>query len=475
MSQYPAKSLCFAFSFFFLLLTSGCATYNQQISKYYSTVSSGDYEKANQELDKNKLLNKSRNKLLYFLEKGRVAHSLALYDTSNYYFNEADKFMEDAKTSTGDVLAGTFVNPMMQRYKGEDFERIMIHYYKALNYLYLGQTDEAIVEARRITLQNQQQSDKFNDKTNRYSKDAFSFMLQGLIYESASDMNNAFIAYRNAAEVYLNDKDQTYYGIKIPVQLQKDVLRTAAANGFTDEVGRFETLFKTKYKAENPSEGGSLIVFWENGMAPVKDQQDFFFSLTKGSAGYFFVDMNGNNIPFDTGVSFNASHLDAGDLNNFRVAFPKYTARPNYYVSACISSKNDSVFAEKAEDINELATATLRQRFVKEMSTALSRMAVKKAAQLAIRGKDSDSKKNKELREGIAAAIDLYSLFSEKADTRNWQTLPSSIYYARIPLQKGKNEVKIKLRDPNGSEETKTVSIEGNGRMLFYNYASLRQ
>ncbi|TQM51426.1 hypothetical protein BDE36_3204 [Arcticibacter tournemirensis] len=474
MVQAPAKYLCLVIFSALLLLTSSCTTYHEQIKNYYSSISEGDYAKANIELEKSKLLQKTRNRLLYLLEKGRTTHALAQYDTSNHYFNLADKYIEEVRTDAGDALAGTLVNPMMQKYKGEDFEKIMIHYYKALNYLYLGKSEEAIVEARRITLQNQQLNDKFNDKNNRYSKDPFSFMLQGLIYESAADINNAFIAYRNAAEAYLNSENQEYYGIKMPEQLKKDVLRTASQNGFNDEVGRFEKLLNMKYEVHKDAEGGSLVVFWENGLAPVKEQQDFFFSLTKGTSGFYFVDMNGNNIPFDSGVSFNADHLEAADLNNFRVAFPRYAPRPPLFKIATIQTKQDSVVAEKAEDINELAISTLKQRFVKEASLALSRMAVKKAAQMVIKGKDDDNKKNKELREGIAAAIDLYSLFSEKADTRNWQTLPSSIYYARIPLQKGKNDVKIFLRDAHGKEEIKNFSVEGTGKITFYNYASLK-
>ncbi len=474
MSLYPSKFSGIAVVSLLVFTLWGCSTYNQRIEAYYASVSGGDYAKANNELDKNKLLKKNRNQLLYMLEKGRVAHALALYDTSNYYFNLADKYIEEAHSDAGDVIAGTLINPMMQKYKGEDFEKIMIHYYKALNYLYLGQTDEAVVEARRITLQNQQQDDKFNGKDNRYSKDTFSLMMQGMIYESAGDINNAFIAFRNAAEAFLKNENREYYGVKMPEQLKKDVLRTAYQNGFTDELHRFESLFNLKYTPEKAPDGGALVFFWENGMAPVKEQQDFFFTLTKGATGFYFVNPNGETIPFDSAISFNADHFNAGDLNDFHVAFPKYAPRPPVYNSAMISNGKDSVFTEMAEDINGLAVLTLKQRFVKEMSLALSRMAVKKTAQMAIKGKDDGSKKNKELREGISAVIDLYSILSEKADTRNWQTLPSSIYYARIPLLKGKNELTIRLHDHYGKEDTKVISVEGTRKVIFYNYASLK-
>ncbi len=458
-----------------MLVLCSCSSYHKQISAYYAHLSEGNYAAANKDLDQNKLLKKSRNELLYLLEKGKTYYMLNQYDSSNVYFNKADAYMDEVRSGVGDVAIGTLVNPMMQKYKGEDFEKFMIHYYKALNYLYLNKTEDAIVEARRITLQEQQQNDKFNNKDNRYSKDAFSFMLQGLIYEAGNDMNNAFIAYRNAAEVYQKSPDKTHYGVSMPAQLQRDVIRTAYLNGFRNEVDRFERLFNIKYQPAKKPEGGELILFWENGLAPVKEQQDFFFSLLKDQAGFYFTDPGGQNrIPFYGNFGSNADNVKLSDLETFRVAFPKYVARPLFYSSAHILVNDSTIHLEKAEDINELAFATFKQRFVKEMATALSRLAVKKFAEYAVRGKKDDKKKDNNVRDGIATAIQLYSLFSEKADTRNWQTLPSAIYYGRIPLQKGKNEIKIKMKNKAGREETQTITVEGTGKLVFYNYASLK-
>ncbi|MGB4776103.1 MAG: hypothetical protein WBP45_13070, partial [Daejeonella sp.] len=397
---------------------------------------------------------------------------------SNYYFNEAEKYMEQVRSGVGDIAIGTLVNPMMQKYKGEDFEKFMIHYYKTLNYLHLKKTEDALVEARRITLQTQQQGDKFNEKNSRYSKDAFSLMLQGIIYEAGNDINNAFIAYRNAVEVYQNSPNGTYYGVSIPEQLKKDVIRTAYLNGFQGEFERFQKMFNTTYQPERTSKGGELIIFWENGLAPIKEEENLFFSLLKDQNGYYFTDPGGQNkIPFNGGgLGFETNTIKLQDLETFRIAFPKYVARPLFYTSASISLNNTTIQLEKSEDINELAFETLRQRFAKEIATALSRLAVKKIIQYGVEGKsyDSKKKKNKEVRGGLATAIQLYSLFSEQADTRNWQSLPSTIYYGRIPLQRGSNEIKLSITDKSGKEDIKTIKIEGNGELIFYNYSSSR-
>ncbi|MFX6949868.1 hypothetical protein ABTH81_22590, partial [Acinetobacter baumannii] len=80
---------------------------------------------------------------IYYMEQGKLCHLLGLYDSSNHFFNLADAFIETKRKSAGDVVAGGLFNPMTQSYMGEDFERFMIHYYKALNYLYLHEPDGA--------------------------------------------------------------------------------------------------------------------------------------------------------------------------------------------------------------------------------------------------------------------------------------------------------------------------------------------
>ncbi|WP_183565199.1 COG3014 family protein [Mucilaginibacter sp. SP1R1] len=457
-----------------MLFLLGCATYNDRIIPYYKSVSAGNYTEAEKQLDKNSLIQKPRNKLLFLMEKGRVSHLNGEYEKSNEYFNDADSMLEQGLTSVSDAAVGVLLNPMSQRYKGEDFEKFMIHYYKALNYLYLHKTEDAIVEARRITLQAQQQGDKFNNKDKRYSNDAFSLMLQGMLYESDNDINNAFISYRNAAEVYQASPDKTYYGTPMPLGLEQDVIRTALLNGFTTEADQFEKAFGITYQPQKPAEGGELIFFWENGLAPVKTQVDLFFSLIRNSDGnLFFTDAAGGLvIPFN--YSGDRDKVNTKSVESLRVAFPKYVAQTPYYSSAVITNNQNKIPLEKAEDINELAFKTLQQRALSEMGKTLSRLAVKKMAEYALRASAKSDGHTNSLLEGLGYGMQLYSLLSEKADTRNWQTLPASISYARIPLQKGENQITISMKNAQGADETKTIKVNGTGRLQFYNYSTLR-
>lgn len=458
-----------------MLFLSGCATYNEQVLPYYKNVRTGNYSEAEKQLNSNSLIQKPRNQLLFLMEKGRISHLNGEYEKSNQYFNGADSLLESGLTDVGDAAVGVLVNSMSQRYKGEDVEKFMIHYYKALNYIYLGKKEDAIVEARRITLQAQEQEDKFNNKTNRYSNDAFSLMLQGMLYESDGDINNAFIAYRNAVEVYQNSPDKTWYGTSIPLGLKQDVIRTAKLNGFTTEADQFENLFGIKYQPVTPSDGGELIFFWENGPAPVKTQVDMYFGLIRNSNGdLFFSDATGGwVIPFN--YTGDRRRVNTKSVESLRAAFPKYIPQNPYFTGATISVDSAIIALEKTEDVNEIAIKTLQQRILSEAGKVLSRLAVKKIAEYALReGAKSSNGQTNTLLEGIGYGVQLYSLLSEKADTRSWQSLPGSISYARIPLKKGENQIKLTLKTDRGTDEVKTIKINGDGKLKFYNYASLR-
>ncbi|MFN4314618.1 MAG: COG3014 family protein [Chitinophagaceae bacterium] len=471
------------FYLLFLVFLASCASYRQQSADYYSRLQSGDYQAAEKALDKNRLLNKKRNHLLYLLEKGKLTHMQGKWEESNRYFNEADGIMESQRNSFGDIALGNLLNPMMKQYRAEAFEAYLVHYYKAVNYLQLGNREEAIVEARRITLRTYMQDDKVGNK-NKYSEDPFALSLQGMIYEAGGDINNAFIAYRNAANVYL-ESNGMHYGTKLPDQLKQDVLRLADANGFVDELQRYEDRFGEKYQKSKMADGGELLLFWESGEAPVKAQQDLFFAASRNSTGsLFFTDNRGlYNVPWDNSSSLNSS-ANITDLRGFRVAIPVYEPRNPVYSHAVLQQDGVTRNFELAENVNELAVRTLQERMLKELAQTLTRMAVKKLAEAAVRNAGSDSKddknkteeekkkekKNKQTREALAFGLQLFNLATEKADTRNWQSLPNRIYYTRIPLQKGENQLTVTLQGPTAQKIN--LNVTGSGSLQFRTISS---
>lgn len=458
----------------FLIFTISCDTYNQSIDKIYKGIKSERYEEANNLLDKNKLLKAPRNRLLFLLEKGKVLFLLGKYDESNRALNEADDIIEAQNKTIGDIAVSTVVNPMADKYYAADFEKFMIHYYKALNYLFLNNIEDAVVEARRISLQTNALSDEKGNKTNKYSKDAFSLIIQGLIYEASNDINNAFISYRNAVDTYLEQKNHYWYGVKLPDQLVTDVLNLSLENGFYND---YEYLARklnrpiTNKVSRSMPDGGELIIFFENGLGPIKDQQDFLFTLVRGIGGdFFFQDSTGSfNIPVVI-PSYGKNSINLNDISTFRLAFPKWVAKEPPIKEAHIKLNSNNYKFEKIEDVNVLAVELYKEKFLSEVTQALSRLLVKKLAEYGV--KNMGDEKNKDAFMAVGTAIQLYNLISEKADTRNWQSLPAKISYVRVPLKLGENKITVSLTNNNGSVETRELNINSiNSKLKFYSFS----
>lgn len=446
--------------FLFVLLISSCATYYQKAAEFNSSIESGNIEKAKKLLDKDEKSQDGKNRLLYFMNKGTVEMLSGNYTKSNEYFNEADIIIEDFQKKIGTQALALISNPMATEYGGEDFERVLIHYYKAMNYIQLGQKEDAIIECRRINLKIQQLNDKYTKK-NKYSEDAFGLNLMGIIYESAGETNDAFISYRNAIESY----EKIYvpqFKTEIPLQLKKDVIRTAYEMGFDEEGRLFEEKFKLKNEPRNKN-NGELIFFWNNGLGPVKAENSINFSILKGQGGYvtFVNEEWGINIPFPLpeGKSTNSA---LGDLEFIRVAFPKYVERKPYYTHASIEANAQVYNLEVAEDINAIAFKSLQDRMLREMANSLFRLATKKAAEYAARDQNQN----------VGSLVGIVNAITEKADTRNWQTLPNTISYSRISLPPGAQEIKLKVRsfDNKIIKEQKFNFVITKGNTTFQTY-----
>ena len=102
---------------------------------------------------------------------------------------------------------------------------------------------------------------------------------------------------------------------------------------------------------------------------------------------------------------------------------------------------------------------------LRELANSLMRIASKQAAEQQVR------KQN----ENIGALLSVINAVSEKADTRNWQTLPYSISYARVPLIEGSNQLTLKTFSPNKSREKEQVfNFQAkNGQSIFHIYHTL--
>ncbi|MCB0806235.1 MAG: hypothetical protein KDC05_10585 [Bacteroidales bacterium] len=446
-----------------LTILGGCATYYQKTLKYQQFIYSGELEKAKKFLDKNEVKTGKKDRILYLMNQGWVNWMIDKNTESNKYLEEADLMIEDYRKKFGLELATLVSNPSIKPYKPEDFEKVMVNYLKALNYLNMNEYDEALVEARRINLKLQEINDQYKDHKNRYDNDAFAHVMMGLIYDANREYNDAFIAYRNAYNIYKNDYAENF-GVQTPEQLKKDILRTAYLNRFGEELEFYEKEFGMKYEPKQHT-GGELIFIWHNGFGPVKAEWGINFVKTSSGGGVivFHNEELGISFPFFIGDKPDEEKSAFAQLNFIRVAFPKYVERKPVYTAASVTADGNEYPLQVAEDINAIAFKTLYDRMLREMANSLLRLATKKAMEYAVRQENQDA----------GAALGILNALTEKADTRNWQTLPYEIRYVRIPLDTGNQTVRLKTFAGSRSEEQNFQFNIQKGKTYFYTFQSL--
>ncbi len=468
------KNKCTVAKTLLLLLLIGfqsCGTYNSKTSDIESDLFNGNFDKAVVGIEKNKFLKKKRNKLLYLMEKGKVEHMRGNYEASNALLEQAYILIDDRiKTNAGQAVASKLTNPMATPYKGEDFEKVTIYYYKALNYFMMGMPNEALVEAKRINIKLYELNEKYKENKNKYSEDAFSQILQGIIYESVGDINNAFIAYRNAEEIYTKNGGD-FFGVLMPEQLKKDLLRTSKLMGFTQEYNDYRSKFnipvddtpkKTTAADYQVKPTGEAVIFWENGVGPAKDQ---IVITASGGGGIFYgTYMDGDImeeiiIPIPTGANI-------GNVN--AIAIPKYRERGGYYNKAEVIVNGKAQNFNLAQDFYPIAKQCLKDRMLRETIDLVTRFAAKKAASagLGALGKELLGDTGGDL---VKLGADIAGAATEKADTRNWQTLPATISYTRVPLHEGENKFIIRKYGPMGID-TDTITIPYKRGLQIINY-----
>ena len=446
------------------MILVGCATYYQKSIVFQEHFVKGELEEASKILDKSKKSAKDNNRLLYFFQKGVVLQMLEQYAESNQFFEQAYLFTEDYRKSYTKEAASLLINPTVKPYTGEDHELVLMHYFKTLNFLRMSQFDEALVECRRLNNKLNSLNDRYEKKKNRYKRDAFAMNLMGITYEASGDINNAFIAYRNAWEAYDEDY-KIHFDAEAPLQLKKDLLRTSYLNGFKEELEKYEQKFEMSYEHKE-KDGGELIFFWHNGLGPVKNEWSINFFIVKGQGGVvmFVNEELGLSFPFPL-PSTGQGTGGLGDLKFVRVAFPKYLERKPYYRSGELMIENKTYKLEMAENINEIAFKTLDDRMTRELANTLMRLALKQAAEQKVRKQ----------HENLGALLSVISAVSEKTDTRNWQTLPYSISYSRVPLSEGNNQLSLKTYSPKKSRDTEhEFEFEAKkGQTIFHIFHSL--
>ncbi len=402
------------------LFLVGCSNTAALFRDIDADVAKGNYQQAAERIKKNQDAYGDKNAVLYNLDLGTLYHYLGDADSSNTYLLQAEKEIDDLYTkSISQQVLSYILNDNILPYDGEDFERVMVNVFLALNFAESGRIDEALVEARKVDLKLREYARQYDDK-NTYKEDAFIRYITGALYESGGEINDAFIAYRNAYETYKTY--QTNYGTPPPCFLLDDVVRTATLMVFDEEADEYEKLGGRPYDTRRRKEEGSILVVAYVGRSPIKQEIRPTVSIA------------------DT----------AGIIHTFQIALPKfvprYTGGRTYHIDAVSSTDSLTATSVLAQDITAIAGKALDERMTHIYLKSGGRAILKF---LAAEKAKSGLKKNENKFANVlgSIAIDLFVGATEQADVRSWQTLPAQIQLARLDVKQGEYAVRVAASD----------------------------
>jgi len=393
----------------------GCATYSGSFGVIEHNLAAQQYDVALLNIEKESESKKDR--VLYLLNKGMVLRMKRDFAGSNVTLEAAKAEIDRLyAASASENALSVMVNDSTVSYAGDNYERVLLHLYMALNYLELGQPDSARVEALQVDAKLREFAEKNPDS--KYAEDAFTLYLTGLIYEDRGEWSDAMISYRSAYNVY--KKYLTNYAVAMPSILKLDLIRMARQQGLTDELSQYKKEFGIELPNDEgvSKDDGELVFVLNNGLAPIKREKAI-------------------------------NSFDAVSGSVVRIALPSYESRNINVVAARITVGNKQAITELMEDIDVIAKKNLDSHMPAIIARSVARVVVKAAASKQARQAATrmNNNKNDDAMIGMlgALAFQVAAVATERADTRSWLTLPSNIQMARLPLPPGNYSVKVEL------------------------------
>ena len=399
---------------FFSLGVLSCATYQTKVFEARTALRSGQFNEALTSLKKLSE-NPDRDQLVYLMDYATALQVAGKYKESAEVFGRADKLVDlNDYHSVTNVVGATLGGEEMIQYKGESYEKFLINTLNAINYLMMGDYDGGLVEARRI---NDKISKMKMDGRDPYEQSPFARYLAALMWESERKFDDAYLEYEGSYKI---DKTNPF--------LPFDLIRSSKQARREDTYNKWKSEFSGV--KENPfwyDKGmGELIVIYQQGWGPEK-------------------------------------HTRPGQYR-----FPQLSPSFNQTQSASIKiSGSEDVNTAKVYDVEHVAIQTLEKDFGSLMARRVGGIAAKAVVADQIRQKN-------ELLGNLAwIAMNV----ADRADLRQWSTLPASIQIGRVYLKPGTYKISIQGLDQGRSVTNDRMADQEikitAGRKTFVNWRSL--
>ncbi len=403
------------------------------------------------------LQNSKRTKILYFMQLATYENACRDFAASSQNFAIAKQIARDQYgVSISEETTKFLINDASGDYRALNYERAFFRIYNAINYVVQGNLEEALVEARQIDFLLSQLNREQGGK-NVYSEDAFARFMTGMLYQENGDVDNANVSYLKALKAYKDSLAD--YGVPVPVQLLAAAMEVAKKH--SPQAVERVSAFGSATPRTLPPGAGEVVVLHQVGLLPEKAEERFTMAYGDGVAYLNKSDSNDLDAQGQRAVDISAM-IPASDV--ITVAFPKFVTR-TYGVTDLSVSVDGAISRTRptlVENVGRIAVKDLDDHKARIYAKTIARAAFYYTLQKLIEKELRDAGKNEFVIQIAVTAEKLRQALFEKADIRQWESLPDKFKMSTIVLPAGQHTLMIRRK----GEATLDPSIPALGDIV---------
>jgi hypothetical protein len=435
-----------------VLLLSGCAAVRSYDAELYTTLeraSGGAVDDAIKLLEANNRL--PDKDLLYYLERGMLERLGGRYAESQKTWMAASARMQASAGGFSEVtnlvrgISSYVVNDKLRAYSGQDYEKVMLLTYMALNYLAMGDYDSARVAIKQT---HELEAQIAEQRARQYAE----------VEESARK--------RGARTSFKELNGYPVQTIDTPeVNALKNCYQSALSHylaGFVYEALGEPSLAAPGYRLANELQPGqpaleeALRGLDARVAAPDDGKTDVLFIIGSGSA------------PAIQSRSFMLPVFVESRTVLIANAFPVMSATSSSVPPHEIQVAGETLPVTRIASIDLMA----RRRLADDMPGIMLRAAIRSTvtATLQYQAQRSSEREHTLAMALAAGVLTAGTALLASADDRTWRALPAEVSIARTRLPRGKHVVS--LQTPEGA---RSIPVELSGRHAVVDLRLLRQ
>jgi hypothetical protein len=364
------------------------------------------------------------------MQLGAVQRTQKKYQDSNLWFDRCEEMMKiyDPQSRETDIIGTTLVNDNVIPYRGWAYDGIMVNTYKALNFMALGDNDNARVEFNRALERQTRAKEKFSEEIQKeknhvekadaekkvdYSKTTQSPEVQNKLKEAYPGLYE-FEAYPDFVNPFSTYLAGVFFAVIGDTSKARDLLKESA--GMLPN----NPYVKSDFEAADSGSGiqPAVWVFFENGLGPTKEEFRLDLPL----------------FMFDSNVYYTG------------IALPKLVQRSGACQRLTIQADGNYYPTELVGDMNRVVQTEFSKEYPWILTRALISAGAKAAAQYSLAQQNDNS--------GAAVAailVAVYNFATTAADVRIWSSLPNDFQSAKLPMP---TDGKLAIQTPQGWSRT---------------------